>query len=95
MNGWSRLLPYRPAALLALLVVALALVGCRNQTPPAPTATPEPTATPTPDPRVLLAESAEAMMALEYVRFALSRSGGPVYLDLGLPEPVTDRKSVV
>lgn len=60
---------------LPLLLLILWLTACS----PPPEATPTPT--PTPDPLTILQQAGETMQALSSVRFEISRSGGPVYLD--------------
>lgn len=41
----------------------------------------EPTVTPAPDPRQLLEQAGAAMQALESVRWSMTRTGGPAFLD--------------
>ena len=60
-----------------LVLLAALLAACGEEATP----TPSPAPTPTPDPRAILRQAGEAMQALDSVHFAITRSGGPAYLN--------------
>ena len=65
---------------LVCFLAPLFIVSCGSSEPPPPTATPIPP-TPTPDPAAIVRGAGAAMSDLESVRFEISRTGGPAYVD--------------
>lgn len=64
---------------IGILFILIYLSACASE-PPTPPATPIPP-TPTPDPAAIVREAGAAMSDLESVRFEISRTGGPAFVD--------------